>query len=193
MRKKTLNCIKNQNCDFLIQLKHNRRKLWETIYLNTALSSPLSTYQTYTTKRKEEIYQTTEVYKNNFELPKGWNHINLIVKNRYTFIAKNGIITENVSFHVCSLAELSAQNAAKATRKHWCIENNLHWVKDANIGEDNMTISKNFNAATLLAYFNNIVINLFANANYKPTKYNFAKFTNNVQLMCNELNLITKK
>jgi predicted transposase YbfD/YdcC len=39
------------------------------------------------------------------------------------------------------------------------IENNLHWVKDVNMGEDDMTLL-NKNMVSLLVYLNNIALNV---------------------------------
>lgn len=59
---------------------------------------------------------------------------------------------EEVSFYALSKPINSAAIVAKAIQGHWKVENNLHWVKDVNLGEDDMTL-KNPNTATIFSLF----------------------------------------
>lgn len=69
-------------------------------------------------------------------------------------------------------------------RQHWFIENKLHWVKDVILHEDNMTISLP-QMATIVGYFNTVVLNILRLAGYKPTKNTFAFFTDKVNELSN--------
>lgn len=54
----------------------------------------------------------------------------------------------NYRYHISS-ASLTEQQLAKAVRGHWAIENNLHWVLDVSMGEDDCQIYQNHGAENL--------------------------------------------
>lgn len=92
---------------------------------------------------------------------------------------RHGKYYEEVSFYVLSKPIDSAQTVAKGIRGHWGIENNLHWVKDVILGEDDMTIT-NQKQATIVAHLNTTALNLLRLAGLKPNKDTLAIFTNKV-------------
>lgn len=169
-------------CHFLAQVKRNCRKLWETIALYTALCQPISTCEYYEDKHGYQVHRRVELYVNNAELPKGWNGITRLVKVRRWGTRDNKPFEER-AFYVLSKPIGSALVVARAIQGHWAIENQLHWVKDVNLGEDDMTL-RDKNMASILVYLNNAALNILRMAGYKPTKDTFAKFANKV----NELN-----
>lgn len=165
-------------CHFLAQVKRNCRKLWETIALYTALANPISTCEYYEDQHGYQVYRRIELYVNNTQLPKGWNGIKRFVKVRRWGTRENKPF-EEVSFYALSKPLNSARIVAKAVQGHWSVENNLHWVKDVNLGEDDMSL-RTPHTATILAYLNNAAFNLLQSQGIKPTKDNFAKFSNKV-------------
>ena len=132
------------------------------------------------------MFRRIELYENKIQLPKGWNGIERLVKVRRGG-NRNEKPFEEVSFYLLSKPLNSAALVAAAIQGHWTIENNLHWIKDVNFGEDDMTI-QNARMAAILAFLNNTAYNLLRRAGYKPTKDTFAKFSNKV----NELILLFK-
>ena len=54
----------------------------------------------------------------------------------------------NYRYHISS-ALLTEEQLAKAVRSHWAIENNLHWVLDVSLGEDDCQIYQNHGAENL--------------------------------------------
>lgn len=165
-------------CHFLAQVKRNCRKLWETIALYTALCQPISTCEYYQDKHGHQIHRRVELYVNEAQLPKGWNGIERLVKVR-RWGNRNKIPFEEVSFYVLSKPLNSAYVVAKAVQNHWGVENKLHWIKDVNLGEDDMTL-RDKNTVAVLAYLNNTALNILRAAGYKPVKDTFAKFANKV-------------
>jgi Transposase DDE domain len=165
-------------CHFLAQVKRNRRKLWEAIALHTALCKPFCACEYYDDKHGHKIHRKVELYVNEAQLPKGWNGIQRLVKvSRWG--VRNNVPFEERTFFVLSKPIDSAALIAKAVQGHWSIENNLHWTKDVNLGEDDATI-KDKNAVAVLVYLNNVSLNMLRNAGFKPVKDTFAKFTNKV-------------
>jgi predicted transposase YbfD/YdcC len=183
-QKKTFDIILGLTCHFLAQVKCNCRTLWEKIALYTALAQPISTFEYYQEEHARQIYRRVELYENHAQLPQGWNGIERLVKVR-RWGTRNKKDFHEVTFYVLSKPLNSAAVVARTVQNHWSIENNLHWVKDVNIGEDDTTI-KDKNMVSLLVYLNNIALNVLKAAGYKPTKDTFAKFANKV----NELNTL---
>jgi len=176
--KKTLDLILLIGCHFLVQVKRNCSKLWSEIALYTALALPISTCEYYDNKHGYQVTRRVELYANKIDLPNGWNGIQRFAKVRRWGIRK-GKEFEEVSFYAISKPMNSAAIVAQAIQGHWSIENNLHWMKDVNLGEDDMSLRQPKSAA-ILAYFNNIAINVLHNAGLKPTKDTFAKISNKV-------------
>jgi len=165
-------------CHFLVQVKGNCRQLLQDIRLFTALTQGFSSCEYFENTHGYPIYRRVELFENKIQLPKAWNGIKRFVKVR-RWGHRNGKRFETVSFYVLSKELNSAYQLAKAIQGHWCVENNLHWVKDVNMGEDDMSV-KEPKMASILAYFNNVAINVLNKSGYKPTKDTFAKFSNKV-------------
>jgi predicted transposase YbfD/YdcC len=75
-------------------------------------------------------------------------------------ISKDGTITlikETVCF--VSSRKLEAKQAALLLKNHWCIENNLHWVKDFVFLEDRQTL-RSGNAPQIMSFLRSMVISL---------------------------------
>lgn len=143
-----------------------------------ALCRPISTCEYYDGRHGHQIHRKVELYVNEAELPKGWNGIQRLVKvSRWGL--RNHVRFEERTYYVLSKPIDSALLVAKAIQGHWGIENNLHWVKDVNLGEDDMTV-RDKNTVAVLVYLNNAALNLLRKAGYKPVKDTFAKFTNKV-------------
>jgi predicted transposase YbfD/YdcC len=190
--KKTFDLILDLGCHFLAQVKRNCRTLWERIALYTALCQPISTCEYYQEEHGRCLTRRVEVYVNHdnqAQIPKGWNGIERLIKVR-RWGTRNNKPFEELSFYVLSKPINSASVIAKAIQNHWSIENNLHWTKDVNLGEDDMTMNDK-NAVALLVYLNNIALNTLKAKGYKPIKNTFSKFANKVNELINLFDLYT--
>ena len=65
-----------------------------------------------------------------------------------------------------SSAQLSAARFAKASRKHWHIENKLHWVLDVAMNEDDCRIRAG-HSAEIIASIRHIALNLLRGSSFK--------------------------
>lgn len=187
--KKTFDLILSLGCHFLAQVKGNCRKLWAIIALHTALCQPISTCEYYECEHGREIFRRVELYDNQAQLPEGWNGIKRLIKVR-RWGTRKGKPFEESAFYVLSKPIDSALIAARAIQGHWSIENKLHWIKDVNLKEDDMTINDR-NAVALVVYLNNIALNTLRQAGYKPVKNTFAKFANKVNELIKLFQIIT--
>jgi len=177
--KKTVDLILSINCDFLIQLKRNCRKLLSNITLYCALTNPKSVYEYYEKDHGNEIYRCVELYDVPDDvIPEGWNGIKRIIKVRRWGYRRQKRF-EETAFFMHSNADTKVHVLANAIQGHWSIENQLHWTKDVIMGEDAMSL-KTKNAMVSIAFLNNVALNIIRAAGEKPIKDTFAKYSNNI-------------
>ena len=104
---------------------------------------------------KREYFLTTDIewIENRDE----WAGLNAIGMVRSTRIVDE---TESVEgrYFITSLTDV--QLFSEAARKHWGIENNLHWCLDVNFDEDNCRMRKD-NSGENLAVIRHIALNLY--------------------------------
>ncbi len=165
-------------CHFLVQVKGNCRKLLNVIQLFTALNSPISCCEYQDDKHGRLVNRRVEVYVNDIDLHQGWEGITRFAKVR-RWGTRNGKDFEEVSYYLLSKPINHANLVAEAIQQHWSIENKLHWNKDVNMGEDDMTL-RDPRTAAMLAYCNNVAINILKRSGYRPIKDHLAKFANKV-------------
>ena len=70
----------------------------------------------------------------------------------------NGKISKEIRYFICSI-KADAKVFAQAVRKHWSIENQLHWVLDVSFNEDLSRVRRN-NASENMSVFRHLVLNL---------------------------------
>ena len=101
-----------------------------------------------------------------------------VLKRSGTRISKDGTVTpinETVCF--ASSRILTAKQILTLLRNHWCIENNLHWVKDFVFLEDRQTLRKG-NAPQIMSFFRSMCISIFNLLKFKSISdaiHNFEK------------------
>ena len=83
-----------------------------------------------------------------------------ILKRSGTRTSKDGtilLVDETICF--VSSRKLSARQVMQLLRKHWCIENNLHWVKDFVFLEERQTL-KSGNAPQIMSFLRSMCISI---------------------------------
>jgi predicted transposase YbfD/YdcC len=173
----TATAIVKAQADYLFVVKGNQRGLLRAIQERlgvvqengvAGLSPDHYSYQT--TDRKRSI--TTAVTAlmaaagdDELALPTGnqrWAELRSagILHRAGTRTSKDGKVTavdETIGF--ISSRVLSAEEVATHLRRHWCIENNLHWVKDEVLGEDKHTL-RNGNAPQIMSFLRSMCVSL---------------------------------
>ncbi len=87
----------------------------------------------------------------------GWVDLQTIVRvERERRLADK--IEQDTSYYISSLPPI-AQQILDATRQHWSVENNLHWVLDVTFREDDSRIRKH-NSPQNMAVLRNIALNI---------------------------------
>lgn len=179
--------ILDVGCHYLVQVKRNCRKLWESVALHTALGPPMSVCEYYQDNHGHQVWRRVELFSNQADIPAGWNGIERLIKVR-RWGYRNGKSFDERTFYLLSKPINSAYSVAKAIQGHWSIENNLHWIKDVNLREDEIVL-KDKTMVAMIVYLNNIAVNMLRYAGYKPVKDTLAKFANKV----NELHTLFRQ
>jgi predicted transposase YbfD/YdcC len=87
---------------------------------------------------------------------------------------------EKTHYYILSRKMESAQQAAGLIRKHWRIENRLHWVKDVLMKEDKNRI-RHHQAAKNVSLLKNIVLNLTRAKGFTSLKATTQRYTHNIK------------
>ena len=173
----TVKAVLAVGADYLFVVKGNQKGLRRAIQTKLGdVQEPNSTspkpnsYACETTDRKRSVTTTVTVMtapagNNELALPTGTQHwagvrTAGILHRTGTRISKDGKVTpvdETIGV-ICSRL-MSAEEVAGYLRKHWCIENNLHWVKDEVFGEDKHTLRRG-NAPQVMSFLRSMVISL---------------------------------
>lgn len=119
--------IISQNADYVIGLKANQRSLYKFAekLFETGIDLPFA--ETKDRKATRKYYLSTDV--ENFSKIAEWRGLKAIGK--VISETKNG---REIRYFISSLTNIN--EFAEAVRKHWTIENNLHWSLDIIFHED---------------------------------------------------------
>jgi predicted transposase YbfD/YdcC len=163
-QKETIAAIINQKAQYTIAVKANQGHLYDDIgatftYLREHAASSL---QTYTTCEKGHGRIETRRYWVTDQLDRlrtanTWaqlHTIGMVESERRV----NGKIEQETRYYISS-RETHAQSFGERVRRHWSIENSLHWVLDVAMREDEARVRKD-HCATNMAVIRHIAMNL---------------------------------
>ena len=159
---KTMEKVITAKGDFMIQLKGNRQELKsavDTVFeACNDISSKNKFLQTTKGHGREEVRKVTQLRADfGKEVLQKWPHIKTIIRVETERTIK-GETAKSTRQYVSSL-ELNPEEAAQIIRKHWAVENNLHWVLDVVFREDSLKVSDP-DGAKHLALFNRVALNI---------------------------------
>lgn len=144
--------------DYLIALKANQGKLFKALQVHFEQAQPLSVECHVEHSRDRHIERRVKVLNPPPKIDPAWVGIQRVVqvKRRGT---RSGKSFEETMLYISSL-KLDAPEFAQRIRDHWQIENNLHWVKDVVLGEDQAPVCAG-HALTNFAIIRTMAVNLF--------------------------------
>jgi predicted transposase YbfD/YdcC len=166
----TVRAVLTAGADYLFVVKGNQRGLRRAIQTKLAAIQEPNSYSYETVDRKRSVITTVTV----MTAPSGDQELALATGSQHWAgmrtagilhrtgirVSKDGNVTqvdETIGI-ICSRIML-AEEVAGHLRKHWCIENNLHWVKDEVFGEDNHTLRRG-NAPQIMSFLRSMAISL---------------------------------
>lgn len=148
----TIEKIRSRKANYVVQVKRNRRKMYDSLQDQFESEAHLPFYSENHAhgrieKRSVSVLQAS---KSMFSFDQ-WKDLRSVVKvERET---NSGI---NVSYYITNLS-IDAKQAAKIIRSHWGIENNLHWMLDVAFHEDDSQ-KRNENAVINFSALNKIAL-----------------------------------
>jgi predicted transposase YbfD/YdcC len=175
----TAQAIVNALADYLLVVKGNQKDFFEDIYFsfnpqedapgtNWQSLTPITSSYTYGEKTRKRNVVTTVIVSNDPSLcayligEHKFASLKTvgILKRTGKRISKDGTVTQ-VNETVCFVSSrmLTASAAANLLRGHWCIENNLHWVKDYVYLEDRHTL-RSGNAPQIMSFLRSMAISM---------------------------------
>jgi predicted transposase YbfD/YdcC len=150
LSKKTFEAAAAANAHLIVQLKDNQPTLCQKVEAACNTASPLSGVRTVDEKKRNR--QETRIVAVFDPAPAvvgtEWEpHVAAVIaveRSVHTFQPATGLwkTSDETSFYL-SNRPIDANRAALAIRKHWGIENKLHYTRDVTLHEDASRIRKN--------------------------------------------------
>lgn len=156
--------IIERNADYILAVKGNQGLLEQGIEDTILFAKPVSTDEDIDTGHGRIETRICSVYTDLSHLQKSaeWKNLSCVVKIESIRYAKaTGVETREIRKYISSLNP-DAKKISSSIRKHWGIENSLHWVLDVAFGEDK-SMKKDQNAVQNFSIINRIALNLLAN------------------------------
>ena len=159
-QKKIASKIVSKGAHYILSVKDNQKELFEDIKDSFRVMKPSDIYEDidYGHGRIEQRKCVVITDLGLVENPHKWKSLKSIIQmhRTRTFKATNKIESD-VSYYISTLD--NAEEIHKGIRKHWGIENKVHWVLDVAFNEDNSR-KRNDNAAKNFTNINRIAINM---------------------------------
>lgn len=154
--------IVDKGADYVLALKENQKELFRDVvdsfkYLKSEnIDIKIDADHGRVEQRKCSVITDLSMIIEHEDKP--WVNLNSIVKiESERFIKKNGEVQNEIRYYISSLIDPVKIN--NAIRKHWGVENKLHWTLDMVFGEDYIR-SRTKNAAENYNRLNKICLNL---------------------------------
>lgn len=157
--------VKKNKADYVLTLKKNQQSLYEEVSALFKLAGTHPEIQTDSWESLEKGHGRIEkrvctcISASPWlgHIIDGWTNLNTVAQI-HSSVEKKGKCTEETRYFISSLP-LDAEKIATAVRKHWSIENTLHWSLDVVYHEDACHIKKD-NSPKNLAVLRRIGFNL---------------------------------
>lgn len=161
--------IHQQEADYVLALKGNQESLYDEVFdlFENALEKNFEGMNWDYHETSERNHGRTEIRKywtisdlDSLSGIDGWENMNSVGMVE-SVCHRNDVVGTEFRFYISSL-EGDAKVFAHAVRKHWGIENSLHWVLDVVFREDESRIRKG-NSPENLAIMRHLAVNLLKN------------------------------
>lgn len=158
--------IRLRGAHYVLALKKNQGKLYKKVS-NLFNEAEKMSYQNMAYKEVDTFdYDHSRIEKRTYKMlpmmylqdfKKQWLDLNTFIEVKSAIETKEGKTT-STRYYISSLHLKNYKKIAESIRKHWSVENKLHWKLDVAMGEDRCRIYKdkgaeNFSALRKLALF----------------------------------------
>lgn len=126
-------------------------------------------------------HRIASIFPPNEYLTKKWATINKVITIRRIRTQK-GKTTDQLHYYVSSLRSNDPNLYLDLIRKHWWVENKLHYVKDVIMQEDRTRFAT-FDRVKKNGLFRNIAFNCIKLNGFKSIKYTLEKCAANIELI----------
>ena len=182
MSKKTVGAIVKGGNDYLIVVKRNQKILHRQIEFQTLHKAPIRRFEQTEKTRNRLTHRTVEVFEPPPNLNSGWIGVKSVIKIFRSGIRGNhDYESDFFTYYISSLSPTSSL-IAQGIRRHWTIENRLHWVKDV-VTQEDTSPSLQGKASTNISLIKSWVINLLR-------VHGFDSMTEALNYMSNNLPLL---
>lgn len=158
MPKKTLNLIIRHKSHYVIKVKANQKLLFKELQ-SVCSQQSLDTHTSTQFQKGRQEHRKVEVFEAQGQQSSKWRRL-----RRYLKVTRWGIREgqeyERVGYYISDLS-LGAKAFAEGIRRHWKIENSLHWTKDVVFREDKCR-AKLGNGPTILSLLRGFAISVLA-------------------------------
>jgi len=183
----TAKAILAQGADYLFVVKGNQEQLHEDLaflFTDGSFRKTTATEEEYGHNRyiHSEITLIEDDYVGEYFW--AWKKLAFVGRVMRTGTRiENGLHTpvQETVYFITSKKDLTAKGAAKHLRKHWSIENNLHWQKDYTFLEDRHTLRRG-NAPLVMTFLRSMCISLFTAYSFVSVTTAIANFQKNPTL-----------
>jgi predicted transposase YbfD/YdcC len=119
---------------YIITIKRNQAKLYRAAVEKFESGCPVSVFTYYTKDKDRHTKYEVFVHRADSETAKEWSGLRYFVTVRRT--GERAGKPWALTTHCIASLEWGAEKLGRAVQGHWAVENCLHWVKDAVMGED---------------------------------------------------------
>ena len=127
MSKKTVSAIINGGSNYLIVVKRNQKILHRQIESQTLNTTAIRCFEQTEKTRNRLIHRTVEVFKPPLNLNSCWKGICSVIKIfRSGTRGNHDYESDSPTYYISSLPPTSSL-IPQGIRRHWNIENRLHW------------------------------------------------------------------
>jgi|JI10StandDraft_1071094.scaffolds.fasta_scaffold430278_1 predicted transposase YbfD/YdcC len=159
--------IKAKGGEYTLALKKNNKLLYQEVEdffrvfdATQLVSLPFTTEENKHGRQEQRVCQVISDLQY-FPDAEGWVGIRTLARVQSSQIRGGKVVTEK-RYYISSLLP-HAETLAGAIRKHWTVENNLHWSLDVAFNEDKATL-KDKNAANALSAMRRFALAIVKNA-----------------------------
>lgn len=163
--------IIKKGADYILAVKGNQGLLEEGVNDTIRFLKPVDKYEDLDFGHGRIEQRKCDVYTDFSHIPniQKWKNLKSIAKiEAERTIKATGKVEKEVRLYISSL-EPDAKKIAEGIRKHWGVENSLHWVLDVSFGEDK-SMKHNSNAIENFSIINRVALNLVKNNKIKKNR-----------------------